>query len=104
MEKLVRESLNEAYRMGGSRWSDVLRDIKDESNWYVRGKKAKHFFNNDEDEERVLVLSCPSDNEYILVELTDVKGQVFDDNLWDAEGLSAGEITMDAWQQVDTDL
>lgn len=113
-----RNAINEAARMGSSSWKSILQDIDDYYSgpglWDVdmKARTAKQYFykgecggdEGDEDEERVLVMSCPRYNEYINVELFDGDGNLLDSNEWDAEGLSAGEITSDAFHEVDCEL
>ena len=117
MKKLVNESINEAYRVGVRNWKNILKDIKNDGgySWSVNMKQgtATQYFNNedeldedseDELKERSIVLSNPGDNDYIEVTLYDEEGNVLDSNEWDAEGLSADEVMMDAFRQVDCDL
>jgi len=106
----MHESLNESYRLGSSSWKIILKDIKEfgdrPGGWEVNMKNgtATQYFYNEGEEERKIVLSNPDDNDIILVELLDDNDNILDDNRWDAEGLSADEISSDAFRQVDCDL
>jgi len=124
-----KKPLNEAARMGSSSWKAILQDLEDYESgpgygWDVnmKARTATQYYSksevmsNDEDydedsdetlaedDDRKLVLSCPSYNYYILVQILDGDDNVLDETEWDAEGLSAGEISMDAFREVDYKL
>jgi len=90
---------NESARVGSSSWSNILRDLKNDG-WEIKGNSASKYYSNDEDDERRLELSNYGDEE-VNWTIYDGKDKEINSGSFDADGLSAGELDGEVWNNIE---
>lgn len=92
--------LNEAARVGRSRWKDILDDLKD-MGWNVIHNAAHKDYYTDDDRERELIITARYGSDEIEYKVNDENGDEVDSGSFDAEGLSAGELDGEVWNYIE---
>lgn len=99
-EQFINENkiVNEAARVGRHSWKSVLKDLSHEG-WEIDGDYATQYFGDGQEIE--ITLGSMGEIEY---EVKNHRGRVVDSGSFDAEGLSAGELSSEVWDYVDESI
>lgn len=92
------DNLNEAARVGRHSWRSILKDLRHEG-WEIDGDYATQYFGDGQEIE--ITLGNMDEIEY---EVKNHRGKVVDSGSFDAEGLSAGELSSEVWEYVDESI
>ena len=97
--------INEAYRYQGSfSWYEIKKELEEYHGWHSDGNKVSKGYANDDDEERLITIGPdPYDDEDIFVVISEENGEL-DSGSFNSEGLSSGEIDIEVWSAVDTNI
>jgi hypothetical protein len=97
-DEFVNESLNEAARIGHSKWNDVLKDLLN-LGWDKEKKFAVKYFGDNNSKLRM----TNSGGDDVKYEVLNNNDEIMSSGSFDAEGISAGELDGEVWNFIEDD-